>query len=112
VRKPLTGEIPLMSRDAEMDWILAKLKRPEPAAFVLAGAPGVGKTRLAAEAAKSAAGLGFTTAQAVASRAAAAIPFGPFAPSAFAAAATPGLTRKRPSWSRSEKPSLRKIAVR
>ena len=37
-----------MSRDAEMGWILAKLKRPEPAAFVLAGAPGVGKTRLAA----------------------------------------------------------------
>ena len=74
MRKTLTGEIPLVSRDTEMDWILAKLKRPEPAAFVLAGAPGVGKTRLAAEAAKSAAGLGFITAQAVASRAAAAIP--------------------------------------
>jgi DNA-binding NarL/FixJ family response regulator len=38
VRKPLTGEIPLMSRDTEMDWILAKLKRPEPSAFVLAAA--------------------------------------------------------------------------
>ena len=80
MRNTLTGEIPLVSRDAEMDWILAKLNRPEPAAFVLAGAAGVGKTRLAAEAAKSATALGFTTAQAVASRAAAAIPFGPFAP--------------------------------
>ncbi len=79
-----------MSRDAEMGWILAKLKRPEPAAFVLAGAPGVGKTRLASEAAKSAAGLGFTTAQAVASRAAAAIPFGPFAPFLPEAGYSPG----------------------
>ena len=63
-----------------MDWILARLKRPKPAAFVLAGAAGVGKTRLASEAARSAAGMGFVTAQAVASRAAASIPFGPFAP--------------------------------
>ncbi|HET7246651.1 MAG TPA: ATP-binding protein [Streptosporangiaceae bacterium] len=90
MRKPLTGEIPLMSRDTEMDWILAKLKRPEPAAFVLAGAPGVGKTRLAAEAARSAAGLGFTTTQAVASRAASAIPFGPFAPFLPEAGYSPG----------------------
>ncbi|HEY2308428.1 MAG TPA: LuxR family transcriptional regulator [Streptosporangiaceae bacterium] len=90
MRSTLTGEIPLMSRDAEMDWILAKLKRPEPAAFVLAGAPGVGKTRLASEAAKSAARLGFTTAQAVASRAAAAIPFGPFAPFLPEAGYSPG----------------------
>jgi DNA-binding CsgD family transcriptional regulator len=86
----LTGEIPLMSRDTEMDWILARLKRPEPVAFVLAGAAGVGKTRLASEAAKSAAGLGFTTAQAVASRAAAAIPFGPFAPFLPEAGYSPG----------------------
>lgn len=46
VRKRLTGEIPLVSRDAEMDWILTRLKRPDPAAFVLAGTAGVGKTRL------------------------------------------------------------------
>jgi len=69
-----------MSREAEMDRILARLKGPRPAAFVLAGAAGVGKSRLAFEAAKSATNLGFTTAEAVASRAAAAIPFGPFAP--------------------------------
>jgi DNA-binding NarL/FixJ family response regulator len=80
VKTTLTSEIPLLSRDEEMRWILTRLKGPKPAAFVLAGAAGVGKTRLASEAARSAAGLGFTTAQAVASRAAASIPFGPFAP--------------------------------
>jgi DNA-binding CsgD family transcriptional regulator len=90
VRTTLTGEIPLMSRDAEMAWILAKLRDPEPVAFVLAGEPGVGKTRLASEAAKSAAGLGYTTAQAVGSRAAAAIPFGPFAPLLPEAGHSPG----------------------
>ncbi len=80
MKTTLTSEIPLLSRDEEMAWILTRLKGPKPAAFVLAGAAGVGKTRLASEAARSAAGLGFTTAQAVASRAAASIPFGPFAP--------------------------------
>lgn len=69
-----------MSRKAEMDRILAELKGPKPVAFVLAGPAGVGKSRLALEAARLAAGLGFTTAEAVASRAAAPIPFGPFAP--------------------------------
>src|SRR5271166_5390681 len=80
VRTTLTDEIPLMCREAEMDRILAKLTGPMPVAFVLAGAAGVGKSRLAFEAAKSATGLGFATAHAVASRAAASIPFGPFAP--------------------------------
>ncbi len=80
VRAGLAEEIPLTHREAEMDRILAKLEGPMPAAFVLAGEVGVGKTRLASEAAKSAVGLGFSTAQAVASRAAASIPFGPFAP--------------------------------
>ncbi len=80
MRRPLTDEIPLIRRGAEIDRIIAKLRGPVPAAFVLAGAAGVGKTRLASEAAKSAAQLGFSTAQAVASRAAASIPFGPFAP--------------------------------
>jgi DNA-binding CsgD family transcriptional regulator len=73
-----------------MDWILARLRHPEPVAFVLAGAAGVGKTRLASEAAKSATRLGFTTAMAVASRAAAAIPFGPFAPFLPEAGHSPG----------------------
>jgi DNA-binding CsgD family transcriptional regulator len=79
-----------MSRQAEMDWILAGLKRPGPTAFVLAGPAGVGKTRLASEAASAAAGLGFATAQAVASRAVAAIPFGPFAPFLPHAGPSPG----------------------
>src|SRR5579863_8104630 len=77
--RTLTGELPLMSRDAELAGIMTRLTEPEPAAFVLAGEAGVGKTRLAAEAAKSAAELGFATARAVASRSAAATPFGPFA---------------------------------
>jgi DNA-binding CsgD family transcriptional regulator len=69
-----------MSREAEIDRILTGLREPRPAAFVLTGAAGVGKTRLAAEAAQSAAKLGFSVAKAVATRAATPIPFGPFAP--------------------------------
>lgn len=80
MRRAPTDEIPLVRREAEIGRIIAKLKGPTPAAFVLAGAAGVGKSRLASEAAKSAVQLGFSTAQAVASRAAASIPFGPFAP--------------------------------
>jgi DNA-binding CsgD family transcriptional regulator len=72
--------IPLMCREAELGRIVERLEEPEAAAFVLAGAAGVGKTRLASEAAKVAAGLGFATARAVASRATASIPFGPFVP--------------------------------
>jgi len=79
-----------MSRKAEMDRIMTRLKGPKPAAFVLAGAAGVGKSRLAAEAAKSAAGMGFATAEAVASRATASIPFGPFAPFLPETGHTPG----------------------
>ena len=76
----LTGEFPLMSREAEMDRILTGLSEPRPAAFVLAGAAGVGKTRLAGTAAQSAATLGFSVAKVVATRAVTPIPFGPFAP--------------------------------
>jgi len=79
VRTALTGDIPLMSREAEMGRILESLKGPRPAAFVLAGAAGVGKTRLAAEVARLVAGQGFATVQTVASRNATPIPFGPFA---------------------------------
>ena len=70
VRAALPGEIPLTGREAEMGRIVAQLKGHTPVAFVLAGAAGVGKTRLASEVARSAAGLGFATAQAVGSRAA------------------------------------------
>jgi DNA-binding NarL/FixJ family response regulator len=90
VRTTLADEIPLTGREIEMDRILGKLAGSVPVAFVLAGAAGVGKSRLAFEAAKSAAGLGFSTAHAVASRAAASIPFGPFAPFLPEIAPSPG----------------------
>jgi DNA-binding CsgD family transcriptional regulator len=79
VNTALTGDIPLISRDKETGRILLSLQAPEPAAFVLAGAAGVGKTRLTAEIAKLAPPLGFAVVQVVASRTAAAIPFGAFA---------------------------------
>jgi DNA-binding NarL/FixJ family response regulator len=80
MRSALTTEVPLIGRAVELDRIVAALKAPAPAAFVLAGAAGVGKTRLAAEAADAAAGLGFSTARVVGSTATVSIPFGPFAP--------------------------------
>jgi hypothetical protein len=46
---------------------------------VLAGSAGVGKSRLAAEAARAAAHQGHATAHVMATRSAASIPFGPFA---------------------------------
>jgi DNA-binding CsgD family transcriptional regulator len=64
---------------AELDRIVSRLAETGPAAFVLAGAAGVGKTRLAAEAAKWAAESGQATAHVVATKAAASIPFGAFA---------------------------------
>ena len=36
------GELPLMSREAELSGILTRLTEPEPVAFVLAGEVGVG----------------------------------------------------------------------
>ncbi len=80
MRTALTGEIPLLSREAELERIVASLMGPAAASFVLAGAPGVGKTRLADEVARKMATRGFATAQVAGLRSAAAIPFGPFAP--------------------------------
>lgn len=68
-----------MCRGPELDRILADLQGPAPVAFVVAGAAGVGKTRLVGEAARRAAKLGFATARAVASPSGPSIPFGPFA---------------------------------
>jgi hypothetical protein len=50
----MTGEIPLVGRGVELDRIVAELTGVDPVAFVLAGAAGAGKTRLAAEAATAA----------------------------------------------------------
>jgi DNA-binding CsgD family transcriptional regulator len=73
-------EAPLVGRGAELDRISRRLREQPAAAFVLAGAPGVGKTRLATEAARIAASSGFVTAAVAASGSASSIPFGPFAP--------------------------------
>jgi DNA-binding CsgD family transcriptional regulator len=76
----LTGEIPLICREAELDPVLAALEGTVPAAFVLAGPAGVGKTRLASEVVKLAEARGFAVAHASGSRSTIPIPFGPFAP--------------------------------
>jgi DNA-binding CsgD family transcriptional regulator len=70
---------PLVGRGTELDRIAVRLAQRTPAAFVLAGAPGVGKTRLAFEAARAASGRGFATAEVAASQSGGSIPFGPFA---------------------------------
>lgn len=56
------------------------MARPDAAGVVLAGAPGVGKTRLAVECLRLGERVGFVTAMAGATRAAASIPFGAVAP--------------------------------
>jgi DNA-binding CsgD family transcriptional regulator len=76
---PVIGEFPLVGRGLELDRIVSGVTAPVPCAFVLAGAAGVGKSRLAAEAARAAARLGHATAHVIATRSAASIPFGPFA---------------------------------
>ena len=58
----LTGEFPLMYREAEIERIVAELQGPVPVAFVVAGPAGVGKTRMAAEVARDAATKGFAPA--------------------------------------------------
>jgi len=80
MRPALTSNIPLVGRAAELGQIVGALGGPAPVAFVLAGAAGVGKTRLAAEVAAAAEALGVATAHVKASRSAASIPFGSFAP--------------------------------
>jgi DNA-binding CsgD family transcriptional regulator len=73
------GEFPLVGRGLELDRIVSAITGTGTRAFVLAGAAGVGKSRLAAEAAKAAAQLGHATAHVIATRSAASIPFGTFA---------------------------------
>jgi DNA-binding CsgD family transcriptional regulator len=74
------GEMPLVGRLGVLDRMVTRLEAADRAAFVLAGSPGVGKTRLASEVARAAAGMGHATARVVATSAAASIPFGAFAP--------------------------------
>jgi DNA-binding CsgD family transcriptional regulator len=74
----LSEKAPLVGRTAELERIVLRLGEARPAAFMLAGAPGVGKTRLATEVAEAATRKGFVTAAAAGSTSS--IPFGPFAP--------------------------------
>lgn len=67
---------PLVGRREELAFIGDALGRGGSRGVVLAGAAGVGKSRLAAESLALAASKGFTTSWAIGSRAAASIPFG------------------------------------
>ena len=70
---------PLVGRREELDFIGAILARSSRGAVVLAGAPGVGKTRLLREASTLARQHGLATEFVIATRAASTIPFGAFA---------------------------------
>ena len=70
---------PLVGRRAELELIAASLDDARSQGVVLAGAPGVGKTRLARAVRDLARGRGWATEEVVATRAAASIPLGAFA---------------------------------
>lgn len=71
---------PLVGRSHQLSLVRRSLANDTPQAIVLAGTPGVGKTRLAREALTTARELGFAVAVATASKSAAQTPFGAFAP--------------------------------
>ena len=71
---------PLVGREDELELIDERLRSSSNAVVVIAGAAGVGKTRLAGEALALAEALGCDTARVVASRSAASVPFGAVAP--------------------------------
>ncbi|MGH8906899.1 MAG: LuxR C-terminal-related transcriptional regulator [Egibacteraceae bacterium] len=75
----MTTAWPLVGRDDQLRVVTAAIGRRDLAGVVVAGAPGLGKTRLATEALALAAAKGFVTGWAVATHAAASIPFGPLA---------------------------------
>jgi hypothetical protein len=73
-------EAPLIGRSEELAFAVETLYAPEKGGVVLAGAAGVGKTRLAREALGRAAGTGADTHWLVGSRSAGSVPFGALAP--------------------------------
>jgi DNA-binding CsgD family transcriptional regulator len=75
-----TRKTPMVGRMDELEHVLSTLGGPDPAAFLIAGSAGVGKTRLAAEVRDALERQGYATAHVVATKAASAIPFGAFAP--------------------------------
>ena len=76
----LIGEAPLVGRHDELNRIVSRLAADDGGGFVIAGPAGVGKTRLAVEAARAATKKGYATLHVVGTRAASSIPFGAFAP--------------------------------
>ncbi len=76
----MTGRWPLTGRRAEVERLDAMLADRDRTGVVLAGPPGVGKTRLAIECLELATTRGYATARVLASRAAAGIPLGAIAP--------------------------------
>lgn len=73
----MSGVWPLVGRDEQLRLVTAAINRRGTAGVVVAGGPGLGKTRLATEALAQAAARGCVTAWSVATHAAASIPFGP-----------------------------------
>jgi DNA-binding CsgD family transcriptional regulator len=74
-----SGAWPLVGRREKLAFVAEALHRGQPSGVVIAGAAGVGKTRLAAEALREAEARGLATAWATATRAASSIPFGALA---------------------------------
>lgn len=70
---------PLVGRQEELAFIASTLARPDSGGVIIAGAAGVGKTRLVAEATAMADSKGFPTASTIGTTAAASIPFGALA---------------------------------
>jgi DNA-binding CsgD family transcriptional regulator len=70
---------PLIGREEELADLVATMVMPGPGSVVLAGRPGIGRTRLARDALHQAQPAGFVTEWFVATSAAASIPFGAFA---------------------------------
>lgn len=77
---PLPRAWPLVGRGQELDLIAGAIGDADLSGVVLAGEPGVGKTRLATESLAIAERVGFGTARAIATRAASSIPLGALAP--------------------------------
>ncbi len=75
----MAGEWPLVGRDRELSRLAAAAISGETRGLVLAGPPGVCKTRLAAECLAEVERAGLPTAGAVGSRAATGLPFGALA---------------------------------
>ncbi len=71
---------PLVGRHEELALIARELERPASCGVIIAGAPGVGKTRLRAEALARLRRDGWLVREVTATEAAATIPFGPLAP--------------------------------